>query len=52
MHNRQTLFDTAPPGPARRPAPERNFSLYIRAYWPQNAIVNGEWTPPAIKSAR
>jgi hypothetical protein len=31
------------------PAPEANFSLYIRAYWPSQAIVDGQWTPPAIE---
>ena len=31
------------------PAPEGEFSLYIRAYWPKPAIPNGEWTPPAIE---
>lgn len=30
------------------PAPNGNFSLYIRAYWPKEAIINGTWTPPAI----
>jgi len=32
------------------PAPEENFSLYIRAYWPKEAIVKGDWTPPAIET--
>lgn len=31
------------------PAPAEDFSLYIRAYWPQDAIVSGAWTPPAIE---
>lgn len=31
------------------PAPQEDFSLYIRAYWPQDAIVAGEWTPPTIE---
>ena len=31
------------------PAPEGNFSLYIRAYWPQEAILSGDWTPPTIE---
>ena len=30
------------------PAPEGTFSLYIRAYWPDTAIVDGSWQPPAI----
>jgi len=47
---------TAPSDPARRanwlPAPDNNdFSLFIRAYWPGESILNGQWTPPAIKTA-
>jgi len=30
------------------PAPADEFSLYIRAYWPQAAINEGHWTPPAV----
>jgi hypothetical protein len=31
------------------PAPNNDdFSLYIRAYWPQAAITKGKWTPPAV----
>ncbi|WP_165856329.1 DUF1254 domain-containing protein [Marinobacter sp. JSM 1782161] len=33
------------------PAPEDHFSLYIRAYWPKEAITNGDWTPPTIEPA-
>lgn len=33
------------------PAPEGDFSIYIRAYWPEAAVVNGTWTPPTIKTA-
>jgi hypothetical protein len=30
------------------PAPKNaDFSLYMRAYWPQSAITAGRWTPPA-----
>ena len=29
------------------PAPKDNFVLYIRAYWPEDAVLNGQWTPPA-----
>jgi hypothetical protein len=29
------------------PAPKGDFSLYIRTYWPEDAILNGTWTPPA-----
>ncbi|HZF15908.1 MAG TPA: DUF1254 domain-containing protein [Steroidobacteraceae bacterium] len=24
------------------------FSLYVRTYWPQDAITSGQWTPPAV----
>jgi len=30
------------------PAPKENFVLYIRAYWPEDAVLNGTWTPPAV----
>jgi hypothetical protein len=30
------------------PAPEGSFSLYIRTYWPEAAIIRGKWTPPAV----
>jgi hypothetical protein len=31
------------------PAPDKaDFSLYVRAYWPQPAITSGKWTPPAV----
>lgn len=25
-----------------------DFSLFLRAYWPQEAITEGRWTPPAV----
>ena len=32
------------------PAPAgKDFSLYLRAYWPQVAITDGSWTPPAVQ---
>lgn len=32
------------------PAPAgEDFSLYIRAYWPEAAIAEGNWTPPAVE---
>ncbi len=32
------------------PAPKgEDFSLYVRAYWPQQAALDGQWTPPAVK---
>ncbi|MFW8695629.1 DUF1214 domain-containing protein, partial [Mesorhizobium japonicum] len=31
------------------PAPQgTDFSLYVRAYWPEAAAMNGQWTPPAV----
>ena len=30
------------------PAPDGDFSLYMRAYWPQAEIISGKWTPPAV----
>ena len=31
------------------PAPKGPFSLYIRAYWGNEAILNGSWQPPKIQ---
>jgi len=31
------------------PAPDGDFSLYIRAYWPDAAILDGKWTPPEVR---
>jgi hypothetical protein len=31
------------------PAPDGTFSLYIRAYWGDSAILDGSWKPPVIK---
>jgi hypothetical protein len=30
------------------PAPEGEFSLYVRAYWPKTAVTDGSWTPPPV----
>lgn len=30
------------------PAPQDEFSLYIRSYWPKAEILEGRWTPPSI----
>ena len=30
------------------PAPNGMFSLYIRAYWAEQAILSGEWKPPVV----
>ena len=31
------------------PAPEGHFSLYIRAYWGKQGILDGSWKPPVIR---
>ncbi|MVT68138.1 DUF1214 domain-containing protein [Bradyrhizobium pachyrhizi] len=31
------------------PAPNGHFSLYIRAYWGKEGILDGSWKPPVIK---
>lgn len=30
------------------PTPEGAFSLYLRVYWPNDAMLAGSWTPPAV----
>jgi hypothetical protein len=42
------------PGPDREanwlPAPEGSFQMILRLYWPNEAALDGEWTPPqAVK---
>ncbi|QLL10306.1 DUF1254 domain-containing protein [Mycobacterium vicinigordonae] len=40
------------PGPEKEsnwlPAPDGHFSLYIRAYWGRQSILDGSWKPPPI----
>ena len=31
------------------PAPSGTFSLYLRAYWPDQAILDGQWKPPVVR---
>jgi hypothetical protein len=31
------------------PAPKGHFSLYLRAYWAEKAILDGTWKPPVVK---
>jgi hypothetical protein len=42
------------PGPDKEnnwlPAPEGPFSLYVRAYWSEDAIRDGSWEPPVVKA--
>jgi hypothetical protein len=33
------------------PAPTDNFELFIRAYWPKEQIMDGEWSPPPVVTA-
>lgn len=43
------------PGPEHEtnwlPAPDGHFSLYIRAYWGEEPILDGTWEPPAVRPA-
>ncbi len=46
-----------PTDPAERanwlPSPRNeDFSLYVRAYWPEQAVTSGQWTPPAVVMRR
>jgi hypothetical protein len=34
------------------PAPEEIFSLYIRCYWGEKAILDGSWIPPKIERVK
>jgi hypothetical protein len=33
------------------PAPKDEFSLYIRCYWPKQAVLDGTWKPPPVQRA-
>jgi hypothetical protein len=33
------------------PAPAGNFSIWLRAYWPDKAILDSTWKPPVVKIA-
>ena len=34
------------------PSPRgEDFSLYVRAYWPEPAVTSGQWTPPGVTPA-
>lgn len=51
-----TLHVQSDPPPAELrsnwlPAPKGDFSLYLRAYWPREEILLGEWTPPPVVRA-
>jgi hypothetical protein len=52
-----TLYvQAAPPEEGKRsnwlPAPKGEFSLYLRCYWPEAAVTDGKWTPPAVERAK
>ncbi len=34
------------------PAPAGDFSIWIRAYWPEQAILDGTWKPPVVQVAK
>ena len=34
------------------PAPSGTFSLFLRAYWPDKAILDGTWMPPAVEQMK
>jgi hypothetical protein len=34
------------------PAPNENFILMFRFYWPEESIINGSWKPPAVKQVK
>ena len=34
------------------PAPKGPFYLVLRTYWPEQAALDGAWTPPSVKRIR
>ena len=34
------------------PAPAGEFSIWLRAYWPDQAILDGTWQPPKIERVK
>jgi hypothetical protein len=52
-----TLYaGTTSPGGVREsnwlPAPDGHFSLYIRAYWGKQGVLDGSWQPPEIRAIK
>jgi hypothetical protein len=39
---------SSPTAGSRLTAPAGSFSLYLRVYWPEQSVVDGSWTPPAL----
>ena len=37
-----------PVSPNRLVTPTGSFSLYLRIYWPDGAVLDGSWTPPPV----
>ena len=35
--------------PNRLVTPTGSFSLYLRIYWPEGAVLDGSWTPPPVR---
>jgi hypothetical protein len=33
------------------PAPADDFALFLRAYWPESAVLDGEWSPPPVHAS-
>ena len=34
------------------PAPKAPFNLLLRIYWPDEKVVNGQWTPSGVKKVK
>jgi hypothetical protein len=34
------------------PAPDGTFSLYVRCYWPEQAVLDGTWRPPIVEKVK
>ena len=34
------------------PSPKVEFNLMLRLYWPEDTVINGNWTPPAVVKAK
>jgi hypothetical protein len=34
------------------PAPAGTFSLYLRCYWPEQAVLDGTWMPPQVEKVK
>jgi hypothetical protein len=34
------------------PAPESSFNLFLRLYWPEDAVTKGNWIPPVLAVAK